>query len=199
MYSAGAGSLIRQPMRPALLVLACLAACALLAACGGSTPQPPPKPQPPVAVTIEQPIDSSTVSDGTVEVRGTVEPSGAQVRVLGHAAAVTGGAFTIQIPLDPGANVVDVIATAPRRAPLLTAFRVTREILVEVPDLGGKSDKDAQSAVESLGLTLDATRGDDGLIDSILPGDPKVCTQRPDPGTSVHKGTTVSVVVAKGC
>lgn len=186
-------------MRPALLVLACLAASAPLAACGGSSPQPAPKPQLPVALTIAQPIDSSTVTDGTVEVRGTVEPSGAQVRVLGHAAAVTGGAFSIQIPLDPGANVVDVIATAPRRAPLLTAFRVTREILVEVPDLGGKSDKDAQSAVESLGLTLDATRGDDGLIDSILPGDPKVCTQRPDPGTSVHKGTTVSVVVAKGC
>jgi hypothetical protein len=199
VYSAGAGSLIRQSMRPAPLVHACLAACALLAACGGSSQQPPAKPQPPVVLAIDQPIDSSTVSGGTVEVRGTVEPSGARVRVLGHAAAVTGSAFSIQIPLDPGANVVDVIATAPRRAPLMTAFRITREILVEVPDLGGQSQNDAQSAVDSLGLTLDATRGDDGLIDSILPGDPKVCTQRPDPGTRVHKGATVSVVVAKGC
>jgi hypothetical protein len=186
-------------VRPVPVLIACLAASVPLAACGGSSRQPPPKPQPPVALMIEQPIDSSTVSDGTVEVRGTVQPPGAQVRVLGHAATVTGGAFSIQVALDPGANVVDVIATAPRRAPLMTAFRVTREILVEVPDLGGKSEKDAQSALDALNLKLDATRGDDSLIDSILPGDPKVCTQRPDPGTQVHKGTTVSVVVAKGC
>src|SRR3954469_20262969 len=186
-------------MRRALVVIPCLAASVALAACGGSGNEPPPKPPPPVALTIAQPLASATVSDGTVEVRGTVHPTGAQVRVLGHAATVSGGAFSVHVALDPGANVIDVIATAPRRAPLMTAFRLTREILVEVPDLTGKSADDAQSALDSLHLKLDATRGDDGLIDAILPGDPKVCTQKPDAGTRVHKGTTVSVVVSKSC
>jgi hypothetical protein len=180
---------------PILIVATVMA----MAGCGGTAKRPPAKPQPPVAVTIEQPNDTATVEDGSVEVRGTVEPAVAQVRVLGHAASVTGGAFSIEVPLDPGTNVVDVIATAPRRSPLMTAFRVTRVILVEVPDLSGKSADDAQSALDQLDLKLDSSRGDDGFIDSLLPGDPKVCTQKPDPGTRVHKGTTVTVVVAKGC
>jgi glucodextranase-like protein/PASTA domain-containing protein len=183
-------------MRALFLPIAC---CATLAACGGSSKPPPAKPQPPVAVTIDQPGDTSTVESGSVEVRGTVQPSAAQVRVLGRPATVSGGAFSVEVPLDPGANVVDVIATAPRRAPLMTAFRVTREILVTVPDLSGKGADDAQSALDSLGLKLDAKRGSDGFIDALLPGSPKVCTQKPEPGTRVHKGTTVSVVAAKGC
>src|ERR687888_1574772 len=127
-------------MRAALLLIAC---CTTLAACGAWSRPPPAKPLPPVAVTIDQPGDTSTVDSGTVEVRGTVEPAAAQVRVLGRPATVSGGAFSVEVPLDPGANVVDVIATASRRAPLMTAFRVTREILVTVPDLSGKSVDDA--------------------------------------------------------
>jgi Glucodextranase, domain B/PASTA domain len=186
-------------MRAALLIATCLAIATGLAACGGADKPPPAKPQPPVALTIARPGDTATVDDGTVQVRGTVEPATAQVRVLGRPASVSGGAFSIDVPLEPGANVVDVIATAPRRTPLMTALRVTREILVAVPDLSGKGTDDAQSALEPLGLKLDARRGPDGLIDSLLPGDPKVCSQKPDPDTRVHKGTTVSVVVAKGC
>jgi hypothetical protein len=186
-------------MRPALLLTACCAATAALAACGGTTKRPPAKPPPPVALTIDQPSDTATVEEGSVEVHGTVQPPTAQVRVLGRPASVSGGAFSVQVPLDPGTNLVDVIATAARRTPLMTAFRVTRVILVEVPDLGGKSVDDAQSALESVNLKLDAKRGDDSFIDSLLPGAPKVCTQKPDPGTRVHKGTTIGVIVAKGC
>lgn len=185
--------------RLALLLTACCAATAALAACGSTAKRPPARPQPTVALTIDQPNDTATVEQASVEVRGTVQPAAAQVRVLGRTASVSGGAFNVEVPLDPGTNVVDVIATAPRRAPLMTAFRVTRVILVEVPDLGGKSVDDAQSALEPVSLKLDATRGPDGFLDSILPGGPKVCTQKPDPGTRVHKGTTVSVVVAKSC
>src|SRR5215470_15886747 len=162
-------------MRTAPLLIA--ATALVIAGCGGSDKKPPPKPQPPVAVTIDQPSDTATVEAGSIDVRGTVEPPTAQVRVLGHVATVTGGAFIAQVPVDPGTNVVDVIATAPRRSPLMTAFRVTRVILVEVPDLSGKSQDDAQSALDPLNLKLDATRGDDNFIDSLLPGDPKVCTQ----------------------
>src|SRR5215208_5337251 len=102
-------------MRAGIRFAACCTAVAVVAGCGDEK-KPPAKPQRPVALTIQQPNDSVIVQDGTVDVRGTVEPSGAQVRVLGRPAAVSGGSFSISVPIDPGANVVDVIASAPRRA-----------------------------------------------------------------------------------
>ena len=185
-------------MRAGIRIAAGCAALAVVAGCGGED-KPPPKPPRPVALTIEQPGDTATVQSGTVDVRGTVEPPTAQVRVLGRPATVSGGSFTIQVPLEPGTNVVDVIASAPRRAPMLTAFRITREVLVVVPDLSGGEVDQAEEALKGLGLKLDARRGPDGFIDGLLPGAPKVCTQRPSPGEKVRKGTTVTVVAAKGC
>jgi glucodextranase-like protein/PASTA domain-containing protein len=186
-------------MRAGLRIAACCAALAAPAGCGGNDKPPASKPQRPVALTIQQPNDTEIVQAGTVNVRGTVEPAGSQVRVLGRPAAVSGGSFSIQVPLDPGANVVDVIASAPRRAPALTAFRVTREILVAVPDLAGSDVEDAESKLTDLGLELDARRGPDGFLDGLLPGSPKVCTQRPTAGDRVRKGTTVVVVASKSC
>jgi hypothetical protein len=186
-------------MHAALRISACFAALAVVGGCGGDDKKPPAKPPRPVALSIDQPGDTATVQSGTVDVHGTVEPAGAQVRVLGRPATVSGGSFTIVVPLDPGANVVDVIASAPRRAPALTAFRVTREILIAVPDLAGQDVGDAESALEALGLKIDARRGPDGFIDGLLPGAPKVCTQRPKAGDKVRKGATVLVVAAKGC
>src|SRR5262245_24996829 len=185
-------------MRTGFRIAACCAAVAVVGGCGGED-KPPPKPPRPVALTIQQPGDAATVESGTIDVRGTVEPATAQVRVLGRPATVTGGSFTIQVPLEPGANVVDVIASASRRAPMLTAFRITREVLVVVPDLSGQDVGDAEDSLKGLGLKVDARRGADGFIDGLLPGAPKVCTQRPDAGQKVHKGTTVEVVAAKGC
>jgi len=185
-------------MRTGIRIAACCAAFAVVGGCGGED-KPPPKPPRPVALTLEQPGDTATVESGTVYVRGTVEPATAQVRVLGRPASVSGGSFSIQVPLEPGANVVDVIASAPRRAPMLTAFRVTREVLVVVPDLSGEDVGDAEISLKDLGLKLVARRGPDGFIDGLLPGPPKVCTQRPEAGEKVHKGTTVTAVAAKGC
>jgi Glucodextranase, domain B/PASTA domain len=185
-------------MRTGIRITACCTALAVVGGCGGED-KPPPKPPRTVALTIQQPGDTSTVASGTIDVRGTVEPATAQVRVLGRPATVSAGSFSIQVPLEPGANVVDVIASAPRRTPMLTAFRVTREVLVVVPDLSGQDAGDAEDSLKGLGLKLDARRGTDGFIDGLLPGSPKVCTQRPEPGEKVRKGTTVQVVVAKGC
>jgi hypothetical protein len=185
-------------MRAGLRVAACCTALAVVAGCGGRD-KPPPQPQREVALTLQQPGDTATVQSGTVAVRGTVEPATAQVRVLGRPASVSGGSFTAEVPLEPGANVVDVIASAPRRAPALTAFRVTREVLVVVPDLAGGDVGQVEDALKGLGLKLEARRGADGFIDGLLPGSPKVCTQRPGPGEKVRKGATVVVVAAKGC
>jgi hypothetical protein len=186
-------------MRAGLRIVTCCAALAVVAGCAGKDNKPPAKPQRAVALTIEQPSDTAVVQEGTVTVHGRVEPSTASVRVLGRSATVSGGSFDIVVPLDPGANVVDVIATAARRAPALTAFRITREILVTVPDLGGQTADDSESALSSIGLKLDAHRGADSFIDGLLPGSPKVCEQHPSPGQRAHRGSTVEVVVAKGC
>jgi beta-lactam-binding protein with PASTA domain len=94
--------------------------------------------------------------------------------------------------------VIDVMATARGRGPALTAFRVTREVPVEVPDLGGLDVDAVQQKLGPSGLTADVQqRG--GLLEELLPGEPAVCEQDPQPGAKVRRGTTVHVVVGKSC
>ena len=83
---------------------------------------------------MSTPADSFTTRGTTITVKGTVQPAGASVQVLGQAAEVVGSSFTAQVDLQPGANVIDLAATAPRRDPALTAIRVIREMPVAVPD-----------------------------------------------------------------
>ena len=181
-----------------LLVFACLAAAAV-AGCGGDAPPRAQKPPTPVALKISTPADMTTVRSETVDVKGTVEPAGAAVLVVGQKAPVSGGGeFTATVALEPGANVIDVMATASRRGPALTAFRVTREVPVTVPDLGGKTADEVQQALSKLGLQADIEKGG-GLIEGLLPGDPAVCEQDPDPGAQVKRGSRVHVVVSKSC
>ena len=180
-----------------VIVLACLATAA--AGCGGDDQQQARRPDPPVQLSVTSPADDSTVRSETVEVQGTVEPAGATVLVLGQKAPVSGGgSFSASVPLEPGANVIDVMATAGGRSPALTAFRVTREVPVSVPDLDGKSVDAVQTALGDLGLSAEIEQGG-GLIEELLPGDPKVCEQDPEPGAQVRRGTKVHVVVSKSC
>jgi hypothetical protein len=133
-----------------------------------------------------------------VAVSGTVEPAGATVRVLGREADVSSGTFTAEVALDPGANVIDVMATARGRGPAMAAVRVTRELPVEVPDLGGLEVAEAQERVADAGLELEVKEGG-GLIDELLPGEPAVCDQEPSPGEEVRRGTTVRVEIGPLC
>jgi Glucodextranase, domain B/PASTA domain len=182
-------------MRPSIVVFACLA----VAGCGGDNQPRAQKPAPPVVLKVTAPTDMATVRSETVDVTGTVEPAGAAVLVVGQKAPVSGGGtFTAHIPLEPGANVIDVMATASGHAPALTAFRVTREVPVSVPDLGGKTVDQVNQAVDAVGLKPEVEKGG-GLIEELLPGDPAVCEQDPDPGTQVRRGTKVHVVVSKSC
>jgi len=180
-----------------VLVIACLAAAA--AGCGGGGEKGVQRPPAPVDLMVSAPGDQATVRAETVDVRGTVAPADAAVQVLGQRAAVSGGGtFTATVALEPGTNVIDVMATASGRAAALTAFRVTREVPVIVPDLGGKSADDARKALGDLGLkaTVDESGG---LLEPLLPGDPAVCTQDPDVGAQVRRGATVRLVVSKSC
>jgi hypothetical protein len=180
-----------------VLVLACLAATA--GGCGDDGKERAQRPPAPVDLRVTAPADMATVRAESVEVQGTVEPAGAAVLVLGQRAPVSGGGtFRAKVPLEPGANVIDVMATAPRRGPALTAFRVTREVLVSVPELDGKAVADAEQTLRAAGLGIEVEQ-DGGLIEELLPGEPAVCEQDPGPGTQVRRGTRVHVVVSKTC
>jgi beta-lactam-binding protein with PASTA domain len=94
--------------------------------------------------------------------------------------------------------VVDVIASARGRAPALLAVRVTRELPVEVPDLGGLTVEDAESRLADAGLRAEV-EDDGGFFDELLPGDPVVCEQDPEAGSQVRRGKVVLLTIAKQC
>jgi hypothetical protein len=186
-------------MRRPVLVFACLAA-ATVTGCGADDGQKrAQRPATPVALKVSAPTDMTTVRTETVKVTGTVVPAGAAVLVLGQKAPVSGGGtFTLTVSLEPGANVIDVMASASGHSPALTAFRVTREMPVTVPDLGGKTVDEVNQALDALGLRPEVEKGG-GLIEDLLPGDPAVCEQDPNAGTQVKRGSKVHVVVSKSC
>jgi hypothetical protein len=185
---------VRLPVGISLAVAAVLG----LAGCGSGDGERTARALTPVALTVTAPADMSTTRRTSVTVRGTVDPPGAAVTVLGARAEVVGGSFSASVDLAPGANVIDVAATAPGRGPALTALRVTREMPVAVPDLSGLAPEAARAQVEALGLALDV-RAAGGLLEELLPGDPGICEQDPSPGDEVMRGTTVRVLVAKRC
>ena len=104
-----------------------------------------------------------------------------------------------QVALDPGSNVIDVIATARGRGTAMTAFRVTREMPVEVPDLDGLRGTRARGASSPRSGRKAEVEERGGLLDDLLPGEPVVCEQDPEPGSEVRRGTTVRVEVSRGC
>lgn len=165
--------------------------------CGGED-RSPAADLAPVRLALTSPADGAIVRGGTVDVRGRVTPAVAQVTVLGRPALVTAGRFSAVVPLEPGANVVDVIATAPRRTPALAALRVTRDVLVTVPQLAGVERDELEAVLEPLGLRAEIERGG-GILDALRAGTTAVCEQDPAAGTRVRRGRSVQVVVAKRC
>jgi hypothetical protein len=183
-------------VRPAIPI-GVLAALASLAGCGTDDPAPAPA-LAPVRLAIAAPGDRAVVRGANVDVRGRVTPSVSQVTVLGRPALVTQGRFSALVPLEAGANVIDVIATAPRRRPALAALRVTRDVLVTVPQLAGVPEDELDGVLEPLGLQADVER-DGGILDVLRPGTAAVCDQEPQAGARVRRGSTVRVLVAKRC
>jgi hypothetical protein len=179
--------------RPLLAVLA----VTVLSACGEDRP-PPRQPEPVVELVLGSPADAAVIRGETVEIRGTVRPARARVEVLGRQVTVHGGAFTAQVPLEPGANLIDVAASASGRRPDFEAMRVVREERVALPDVIGIDADTAQDQLEGLGLKVKLEDAG-GFFDPILPGDPKVCDTDPGPGAQVMRGGRVSLQVARSC
>jgi hypothetical protein len=182
---------MRAPTFAAVVALAALAP-----ACGDDAE--PPRTVPVVKLELGSPPDGDVVRSETVEIRGTVQPRGAQVKVLGREVDVDGGSFRAEVPLEPGANLVDVSAGARGRRPDFAVARIVREVRLPVPDLAGRDADTAQEQLEGLGLTV-AVENAGGFFDPILPGDPKVCELRPEPGTQVLPGSEVTLLVARDC
>lgn len=181
----------------AVCVVCAVAGAAALGGCGADD-GPPAPPSEHVRLEISAPADGATLRRGTADVRGKVTPRASTVTVLGRPALVDGGRFTVVVPLEPGINVIDVMATAPRRLPTMTALRVTRDVLVTVPDLTGLLEDELDARLDPLGLRSDVERGG-GLFDVLRPGQPVVCRQAPEAGARVRRGREVQVVVAKRC
>jgi beta-lactam-binding protein with PASTA domain len=182
-------------MRLAPLCTTVALSAAAVTACGGGGARPAPSP---VRLTVVAPADLTTVHDDHVDVQGTVRPSSATVEVEGKRAPVAAGAFRATVSLAAGTNVIDVVASAGRARPALTAIRVRRQISVPVPDLVGLSVDDARSQLRDLGLKADVQR-QDGIFDRILPGAPQVCATDPTAGTQVNPGGTVQLLAARAC
>lgn len=184
---------LERMARRALVFFA--AASVALAGCGEGEPERPPRP---VEMTIEAPGDATVVRDDSIEVRGTVRPAGADVRVAGEPADVSGRSWKASVELEPGGNVLDVAASADGRIAAVEAIRVVREMPVSVPDVKGLTPDEARDELAALGLetALEERRG---LLDDLLPGELGVCDSSPEAGEAVRPGATVTLTVAKVC
>jgi hypothetical protein len=168
----------------------------LVAACGDE--QRPTRPEPVVRLALGSPADGTVVRAETVEIRGTVQPRAARVQVLGRDVAVDAGAFRTAVSLEPGANLIDVAASARGRRPDFAVTRIVREVRVPVPDLVGSDADSARQQLEGLGLKARTENGG-GFLDPLLPGDPKVCELSPRAGAQVLPGSEVTLRVARSC
>ena len=171
-----------------LLVPLALAACG-----GGSGPA-----QAPVRLTIGSPSDGARLIAETTTVSGTVSPRGATVLVGGKEVVVSRGSFSASVPLEPGTNVVDVVAASPHSKAAMTAVRIYRQVAVAVPDVVGMSPSDGSDALTAKGLKPKLHASDGGL-DFLIPRSAQVCSTTPSAGEQVPPGTSVDVETSKLC
>ncbi len=172
-----------------------LTAGLVLSACG-ETPRPTTQPR--VTLKLSAPDDGGSTRDERVQIRGTVSPGDASVRVGGEDAEVSGGEFLAEVELQPGGNVIDVAATATGRRPASDAVRVERDMRVPVPDLIGQEVDPATEALKNAGLRPVEERGG-SWIDRLLGGTVQVCAINPPAGTLVEKRTSVVMQTAREC
>jgi hypothetical protein len=182
-------------MKLRLTILA--GACALLlSACGDDEPTASTQR---VQLAVAAPRDLGAVRSAKVEVRGTVRPRNASVLVRGDQARVSGGSWSAEVELEPGVNVIDVLASAGRDRPAMTAVRVRRLVDVEVPDVVGFTAADAQAALDDAHLKAKLQTEGGGFFDELLGGDPRVCQTAPQAGSRVDPGATVVVQLSRRC
>jgi hypothetical protein len=175
-------------------LIALLAAGLLMTACG-ETPRPASEPR--VKLKLDAPNSGGSTREDHVAVSGTVSPADADVLVMGAEARVSAGRFTVDVPLEPGGNVIDIAASSPGRRSVADAVRYTRDMRVDVPDVVGQTPEDAVAALKAVGLA-ETVEEDGTWLDRLL-GEPQVCSTDPPAGTAVEKKTKVTLHVARDC
>lgn len=165
----------------------------VLVGCGSTA-----KPAQPVRLTIDSPTDGARTLAAEVSISGTVSPASATVMIAGKRVVVSSGSFTATVPVRPGSNVLDVLASSPRATGAMSAVRVYRQVLITIPDLGGESPSQASARLTGLGLVPKVQEGG-GFLEPLIPGSPQVCQTDPPAGRAVTPGSTVHVQVAKLC
>ena len=133
-----------------------------------------------------------------VEVRGTVTPGDASVRVAGEDAQVSGGEFIAEVELQPGGNVIDVTATAPGRRPATEAVRVRARHARAVPTSSARTSSKAIETLKAAGLDAPrsaAAAGSTACCRATI----SVCAISPAGGTLVEQGTRVVLQTAREC
>jgi beta-lactam-binding protein with PASTA domain len=80
----------------------------------------------------------------------------------------------------------------------MTAIRIYREVMVQVPDVVGQKPSDAVDQLKAKGLEPQ-TENSDGGFGFFIPGSQTVCATDPDAGSKVEPGATVKVLTGKLC
>jgi hypothetical protein len=164
-----------------------------LAGCGAAS-----RPEPQIHVQVSEPVDGTTVTSGSVTVTGSVTPVAGTVLVLGRQVSVSHGSFSAQVQLQPGSNLLDVLAGAAHAKAAMTAVRVYRQILVTIPDVSNDSPPNAAKALGALGLHVQL-KDTDPFYSFLIPGGQSVCGTSPSAGHRVDPGATVTISVSKTC
>jgi beta-lactam-binding protein with PASTA domain len=94
--------------------------------------------------------------------------------------------------------LIDVIASARHARPAMTSLRITRYVLVSVPDVTGESPKDAAAAIHNAGLTPQV-HNSSNPFGVLIPLRDQVCGQSPAGNAHVAPGSTVILDVGKVC
>jgi hypothetical protein len=175
-------------------VAAAAAATLVLAACGTTASRPEPQ----IHLQVSEPIDGAVVTSSSVTLSGNVTPPASTVLVLGRRVDVTHGSFNTQIALQPGSNLVDVLAGAAHDRVAMTAVRVYRQILVTIPNVSNDSPPNAAKALVALGLQV-KLKDTDPFYSFLLPVSQGVCGTSPSAGHRVDPGATVTISVSKTC
>lgn len=98
---------------------------------------------------------------------------------------------TIDVGVVISANVTAGTPLTPESVIILTVSAGVKGI--EVPDLNGCSQKEAESKLESLGFSVNVTNAYSELIEEGY-----VISQNPDAGSNAPKGSAISISVSKG-
>jgi len=172
-----------------------IAAALFLCACGSTTHHRAA----PVKLSLSAPPDGARIDASTATISGAVSPRTARVLVFGRAVKPNAdGNFSAVISLNPGTNLVDVIASAPNARPAMTTVRVTRYVLVSVPNVTGQSPNAGAAQIRDAGLKAQL-HGSSDPFDFLIPVSSQVCSQSPQGGAHVQPDSTVTLQIGKVC